>query len=518
MGTGVMIGAGIFALTGQVAELAGTLFPLAFLLAAVISGFSAYSYIKVSNKYPSAGGIAMILKKAYGPTVVTGGAALLMAFSMIINESLVARTFGTYTLQLFGIEGGILVPVLALGLIVGAFIVNISGNHVIGAVSKITAALKIGGILVFALVALWAAGFAFQPVRSGVGDNTSAGGFLAGVALAILAYKGFTTITNSGGELKDPKKNVGRAIMISLAICTVFYLLVCYAVGSTLSIEEIVKAKDYSLAQAARPAVGEYGVWFTVAIAIIATASGLLASVFAVSRMLAMLTEMNLIPEMKLGLPGDTQKHTLVYTVLAAGLLAAFFDLSRIASLGAIFYIVMDIIIHWGVYRHLREDVGARASVLLTAMMLDIVVLGAFLAMKSQSDPLIIVIALAGITVTFAFERFYLAKARDNSVEAPDLDQGQFVMKTETRDAAAKRLARIEGQVRGVAKMVGEDRYCVDIVRQVQAIKAALTGLEGLILDDHIATCVEHALEADDLDARREKVEELVAVLGGRKK
>ncbi|WP_373008788.1 metal-sensitive transcriptional regulator [Hyphomonas sp.] len=91
-------------------------------------------------------------------------------------------------------------------------------------------------------------------------------------------------------------------------------------------------------------------------------------------------------------------------------------------------------------------------------------------------------------------------------------------MKTETRDAAAKRLARIEGQVRGVAKMVGEDRYCVDIVRQVQAIKAALTGLEGLILDDHIATCVEHALEADDLDARREKVEELVAVLGGRKK
>ncbi|WP_340693192.1 metal-sensitive transcriptional regulator [Hyphomonas sp.] len=91
-------------------------------------------------------------------------------------------------------------------------------------------------------------------------------------------------------------------------------------------------------------------------------------------------------------------------------------------------------------------------------------------------------------------------------------------MKIETRDAAAKRLARIEGQVRGVAKMVGEDRYCIDVVRQVQAIKAALTGLEGVILDDHIATCVEHALEDGDLSARREKVEELVAVLGGRKK
>ena len=60
LGTGVMIGAGIFALLGQVAELSGSLFPLAFVVGAIISGFSAYSYIKVSNKYPSAGGIAMI--------------------------------------------------------------------------------------------------------------------------------------------------------------------------------------------------------------------------------------------------------------------------------------------------------------------------------------------------------------------------------------------------------------------------------------------------------------------------
>lgn len=91
-------------------------------------------------------------------------------------------------------------------------------------------------------------------------------------------------------------------------------------------------------------------------------------------------------------------------------------------------------------------------------------------------------------------------------------------MKTDTKDAALKRLARIEGQVRGVAKMIDEDRYCIDVVRQVQAIKAALSGLEKVVLDDHLATCVEHALTSDDIASRREKVEELVAVLGGRKK
>lgn len=89
---------------------------------------------------------------------------------------------------------------------------------------------------------------------------------------------------------------------------------------------------------------------------------------------------------------------------------------------------------------------------------------------------------------------------------------------SETKTAAAKRLARIEGQVRGVARMVEEGRYCIDVVRQIQAIKAALSGLETVILDDHIDTCVEAALKGDNVGKRREKVEELVAVLAGKKR
>lgn len=91
-------------------------------------------------------------------------------------------------------------------------------------------------------------------------------------------------------------------------------------------------------------------------------------------------------------------------------------------------------------------------------------------------------------------------------------------MRAETRDAALKRLARLEGQVRGIARMVEDDRYCIDVVRQVQAVKAALSAFEGLVIEDHIATCVDTALQSDELDDRRDKVNELVAVLGDRKK
>lgn len=413
MGTGVMIGAGIFALTGQVAELAGPMFPLAFLIAAVITGFSAYSYIKVSNKYPSAGGVAMILSKAYGPSTATGAGALLMAVSMIINESLVARTFGTYTLQVFEFGGSeIAVPILAVGLILFAFIINISGNKYISTISAITAFLKIGGILLFSVLILWKVDFRFGTNTFELTTESGVNGFIAGVALAILAYKGFTTITNSGGEVTNPEKNIGRAIVISIVICVIVYLIVVWAVTSSISISEIIRAKDYSIAEAARPYWGDIGVWFTVFIAIVATSSGVLASVFAVSRMLAMLTDMKLIPHRHFGMPGGIQKHTLVYTVVLASFLAAFFDLTRIASLGVIFYLSMDITVHFGVLKYLKTDVGAKSWILITAIIFDVCVLGAFILRKFQLDPFVVYLAVVSVLVFIIFEKFYLSKIR----------------------------------------------------------------------------------------------------------
>ncbi len=411
MGAGVMIGAGIFALTGQIAELAGPWFPLSFIAGAIVTAFSAYTYIKMSNAFPSAGGIGMILQKAYGPAAVAGGAALLMALSMVINESLVARTFGTYVLRPFDLgDQTYLVPILGVALIVFAYLVNISGNKSVGAFSLAMAVLKVGGIALFGVAALWAGGFSFEPNVGGGQTSDVATGFIASVAFAILAFKGFTTITNSGDEIVDPHKNVGRAIIVSIALCVVVYLLVAFAVGSSLSLDEIIAARDYSLARAAEPTLGQYGFYLTVALAVVATASGLLASVFAVSRMLAMLTDMKMIPHSHFGMSGPIREHTLVYTVVVAGVLTVFFDLSRIASLGAFFYLVMDIIIHWGVFRRLRREIGANGAILLSAIALDLVVLGVFAAIKVQSDPTIVYIALGGMAAVFAYERFYLSR------------------------------------------------------------------------------------------------------------
>ncbi|MDX5311426.1 MAG: amino acid permease, partial [Rhodococcus sp. (in: high G+C Gram-positive bacteria)] len=159
LGTGVMIGAGIFALVGQVAELAGSWVPWAFVAGAVVVAFSAYSYVRYSSTNPSSGGIAMILKAAYGPGVVAGSFSLFMYVSMILAESLLARTFGTYLLRPFGMQGSaVWVPVLAVVAIVAATVVNLVGNRWVEGSATATAAIKIVGIGALAVAGIAATG------------------------------------------------------------------------------------------------------------------------------------------------------------------------------------------------------------------------------------------------------------------------------------------------------------------------------------------------------------------------
>lgn len=81
------------------------------------------------------------------------------------------------------------------------------------------------------------------------------------------------------------------------------------------------------------------------------------------------------------------------------------------------------------------------------------------------------------------------------------------------KEATIKRLNRIEGQVRGITKMIDDERYCIDILQQMQAIKAALARVEDAILKDHSATCVESAIASGDAEDQRKKFGELVDLL-----
>ena len=86
-------------------------------------------------------------------------------------------------------------------------------------------------------------------------------------------------------------------------------------------------------------------------------------------------------------------------------------------------------------------------------------------------------------------------------------------MQKETKAAVLKRLSRIEGQVGGLFRMVEEDRYCIDVVTQISAVRAALRRAEEEILRDHVSHCVEHAINSGDKRDQRKKISEIMDVL-----
>ena len=86
-------------------------------------------------------------------------------------------------------------------------------------------------------------------------------------------------------------------------------------------------------------------------------------------------------------------------------------------------------------------------------------------------------------------------------------------MQAKTKSDCAARLGRIEGQVRGIARMIEDDRYCIDVLTQLRAVRAALRRVEDLVLGDHVAHCVEGAIASGDGAEQRRKVQELLEVL-----
>lgn len=114
---------------------------------------------------------------------------------MVINESLVARTFGSYTLQLFDVSNkDFWIPALGVGLLLLAFLINILGNKVIGKTSQVTSFIKVGGIVIFAVGGLWAADFALDgliPNNESASEEYTVFGYVGALALSYFSLQGF---------------------------------------------------------------------------------------------------------------------------------------------------------------------------------------------------------------------------------------------------------------------------------------------------------------------------------------
>ena len=295
IGIGAMIGGGIFSVMGLAVSITGNATPIAFALGGVLALVAGYSYIKLALAFRDDGASFTYLEKAFPdkPFIasITGWTVIL---GYIGTMALYAFTFGAYGSELLGHnESTVLRQLLSVGIILFFMIINLYGAKSSGRTEDIIVYTK---VMLLGLLAIAGLRGVHASELSPFMDRGVLSVFMA-AALIFVAFEGFQLITNTIFETAEPARNIPRSIYGSIAIVTVIYVLLSFIAVGSLPASQLIAAKEYALAVAAEPVLGNGGRILVSIAALLATASAINATILGASRMMAQMASQQEMPK-----------------------------------------------------------------------------------------------------------------------------------------------------------------------------------------------------------------------------
>ena len=332
IGIGGMVGGGIFAVLGLAVQLSEGGAPVAFLIAGIVALVTSYSYSKLSVTLPGKGGTVSFIDKAFGSGLFTGSMNILLWISYIIMLSLYAFAFGSYGAELFASGSYDLIKHLLIsGIIISITILNIFSAKLIGEAEDFVVAIKLIILLFFCIVGFW--GIQFDNLAT---KNWSpASGLIAGGFIIFLAYEGFELIANTADDVRNPEKTLPRTYYASVVFVILLYILVAAVTVGNLPITQIVEAKDYALAIAAKPFLGQFGFILISIAALLSTTSAINATLYGSARLSYIIARDGELPEFLEENIWNKPLEGLIITSVATLLVANLFDLSSLSTMGS---------------------------------------------------------------------------------------------------------------------------------------------------------------------------------------
>jgi amino acid transporter len=361
MGIGAMVGAGIFALIGEAGSIAGSAVWLSFLVGGLIALLSGYSLGRLGARYPAAGGVVEYLVQGFGVGRFSGTMSVMMYIAALVAVSLVARTFGSYAHALLPAGSpGWLVEVFAAAVVLAFMLVNLRGARSMARFEDFVVLVKMSVLVAFVVIGL----LFVSPERLSPRSYPSGTAIMYSVAVTFFAYEGFRIVTNAAEDMPDPARTLPRAIMTAILLVMVVYIGISIAVFGDLSTEAVIAAKDFALAEAARPILGQAGFTIVALAALFATASAINASLYAVTNITYQLARLGELPA-PFAKPVAHSREGLLVSSAIIILLAVFLDLSSIAAIGALSMLILHMTVHIGHTRLLKETGAIPALIYL---------------------------------------------------------------------------------------------------------------------------------------------------------
>ena len=339
IGIGGMVGGGIFAVLGLVAVDAGGGAPLGFLLAGVVALLTAASYAKLSVMYPSRGGSVVFIDRVFGVRLATGALNNLLWFGYLVTLSLYAVAFASYAGTFFG--SGQPSPVWLHHLLISAAILVPTALNLLSAAIVAETETAIVGVKLAMLALVAGAGLTtVQPARFAIGTWPPLPAIAAAGMLVFVAYEGFELIANAGDDIRDPRRNLPRALYIAVGSVIVVYVAVAVVTVGSLDAGRIAATADFALAEAAQPSLGRFGFTIVAISAVLATLSAINATLYGTARLsysIALEGELPATFERKVW----NEPVGLLITAAASLLLANSLDVTEISSIASAVFLIV---------------------------------------------------------------------------------------------------------------------------------------------------------------------------------
>ena len=280
-GTGITIGAGIYVLIGAVAGHAGVYAPWSFLLAATVMAFTVASYIELSARYPVSAGEAAYVRAAFQSRLLSTMTGLLTVVIAVVSSAAVALGSAGYIQQFIDLPRSLIVIVLVVGLgTVAAW--GILESVIVASVFTL---IEAGGLIAIIAVAVYTdVPIVATLVNTPPLDTGALSGIAFGSLLAFFAFIGFEDLANVVEEAKDPRRDIPRAMVLTLLISTILYVVVAAVAVSAVSIEQL-SSSPAPLSLVFRKIAGVSPATIS-AIAIVATLNTILAQMTMAARVI----------------------------------------------------------------------------------------------------------------------------------------------------------------------------------------------------------------------------------------
>ena len=399
LGIGAMVGAGIFALLGEAGTVAGSAVWLSFLLAGIVAALLGYNVVKLGVRYPSSGGLIAYLLQGFGNGRLVGIASWLGYFAAIVIVcAMVAVAFGSYATSLFvGDDAGAAWDnIFTSAVVIGMAAISLVGARFVDRVQSLIVVVLLGVFAIFIAVTLVdidtdLLAFDGYPPFSDI---------IASVALTFFAYLGFSVITFAVGDLRDPARELPKAMYIALGVTALTYVLISLGVFGTLTATEVVGYGETAIAEAARPALGDAGFTMMAIAALLATSSSVNATLYASGGLTAMLAEVGQFPPF-FGRGSRLGAHAgLLITSAIVLVVANLVDLSAIASVGSACSLMIFLLVGIAGYR-LRSETGALGAIVLVGIAATAVVLVFFAVdtLRNAPETFVAIVAIAALAV-----------------------------------------------------------------------------------------------------------------------